>query len=195
VTKTSSYCLFLAKGFIYTTVLQLPTISEYGFTIHCCCRSNTRMLNSPESTIWTAVPSHNSQALQPYSFFALSSDSNAVDPLTARNGPACSLTLQLTSTLIRIVPLTVTLTLSLNQHCLNTLIASTTHSYLNSCCTGPDAGKWVWKHLMTARHTESVPGMLDDDVTQQPEPIREYDDATVSSARRENSLHYNKVKE
>jgi hypothetical protein len=96
VTYTSIYRGFLTKGFIYTTVLQLFTIGKYGFTIHCCCRSSTliniSLLNSPESTISTAVPSHSSHALQPYSF-TLSSDSYAVDPLPARNSLTCSLTL------------------------------------------------------------------------------------------------------
>jgi len=103
----------------------------------------SRILNSPESTVSTAVPSHSSHALRPYSFFAQSSDFYAVDPLSTRNGLACSLTLQITSTLIHTVPPvhncsplmahSPELFTSLSY---STLTDSTTHSYLNSRCMG-----------------------------------------------------------
>jgi hypothetical protein len=103
------FCIVMKTSFIVGFLKKnLFTIGEYGFTIHCYCRSNTlinvRILNSTESTISTAVPSHGSHALRPYSFFAQPSDFYAVDPLPARNGLACSHTLQITSTLIHTVP-------------------------------------------------------------------------------------------
>jgi hypothetical protein len=84
-TNTSDYRGFPLRCFIYaivTTTLQLITISECGFTVHCWCEFNTRINVSQYSTVlspyalvhvhyFTAVTSHCSHALQPQSLFAL----------------------------------------------------------------------------------------------------------------------------
>jgi hypothetical protein len=83
--------LFTVQFYNY---LQLASmVSPFSAAVRPTHLLTSRTLNSPASTISKAVPSHDSHALQPSSFFGLSSDSYAVDPLPARNGLSYSPTL------------------------------------------------------------------------------------------------------